>query len=97
MPDFAADQGARRRRRKPGGIGLDALSGTDPFIMKPDGVGWLYVPTGLVDGPLPDALRAGRIAGAEPALQAAVEPGAQVLEARRQSRWRRSAIRVSRT
>ena len=27
--------------------------------MKPDGMGWLYVPTGLVDGPLPDALRAG--------------------------------------
>ena len=23
------------------------------FIMKPDGKGWLFVPTGLVDGPLP--------------------------------------------
>ena len=38
---------------KPDGIGLDAHSGTDPFIMKADGVGWLYVPSGLVDGPLP--------------------------------------------
>jgi len=27
--------------------------GTDPFINKPDGLGWLYVPTGLLDGPLP--------------------------------------------
>src|SRR6202165_4162316 len=37
----------------PGGIGLDAHSGTDPFLNKSDGVGWLYVPTGLLDGPLP--------------------------------------------
>jgi formate dehydrogenase major subunit len=35
------------------GVGLDALSGTDPFIMKPDGKSWLFAPTGLVDGPLP--------------------------------------------
>ena len=38
---------------KPGGTGLDALSGTDPFLLKADGVAWLYVPTGLADGPLP--------------------------------------------
>ncbi|TDE25142.1 formate dehydrogenase [Nonomuraea mesophila] len=31
----------------------DALAGTDPFIMQSDGKGWLYVPAGLVDGPLP--------------------------------------------
>ena len=37
----------------PNGIGLDGHSGTDPFIMKPDGKGWLFAPTGLVDGPLP--------------------------------------------
>ncbi|HXF76378.1 MAG TPA: formate dehydrogenase subunit alpha, partial [Methylomirabilota bacterium] len=24
-----------------------------PFIMRPDGLGWLYVPAGLLDGPLP--------------------------------------------
>lgn len=35
------------------GIGLDAHSGRDPFIMKPDGVGWLFNPAGLLDGPLP--------------------------------------------
>ena len=28
-------------------------SGTAPFIMRPDGLGWLFVPAGLVDGPLP--------------------------------------------
>src|SRR5690606_9948098 len=40
-------------RAKPGATGMDALSGTDAFILKPDGRGWLYVPDGLVDGPLP--------------------------------------------
>jgi formate dehydrogenase major subunit len=29
------------------------LGGTDPFIMQTDGRAWLYVPTGLTDGPLP--------------------------------------------
>jgi formate dehydrogenase major subunit len=33
--------------------GDEALSGDAPFIMHPDGVGWLYVPSGLKDGPLP--------------------------------------------
>lgn len=30
-----------------------ALRGDDPFIMQADGVGWLYVPNGLRDGPMP--------------------------------------------
>src|SRR4051794_4035987 len=33
--------------------GDDALSGTAPFLMHQDGLGWLWVPTGLRDGPLP--------------------------------------------
>ena len=52
VPDFPVTK-APTAEAKPGGIGLDAHSGTDPFIMKADGVGWLYVPSGLVDGPLP--------------------------------------------
>jgi formate dehydrogenase major subunit len=52
VPDFAPTK-APLSKATPGAIGLDALSGSDPFIMKPDGVGWLYVPSGLVDGPLP--------------------------------------------
>jgi formate dehydrogenase major subunit len=51
-PDFSLTKSPNASAR-PGAIGLDALSGTDPFIMKPDGKGWLYVPTGLVDGPMP--------------------------------------------
>ncbi len=33
--------------------GKETISGTDPFVMQADGKGWLYVPTGLHDGPLP--------------------------------------------
>jgi formate dehydrogenase major subunit len=45
-PDFEPDWGADPR-------GLDAHSGRAPFIMMADGLGWLYVPAGLQDGPLP--------------------------------------------
>lgn len=43
-PDF---QGA------PDKGGDEALPGDAPFIMHPDGMGWLWVATGLKDGPLP--------------------------------------------
>jgi formate dehydrogenase major subunit len=31
---------------------MDAIAGTDPFIMKPDGVAWLFAPA-MKDGPFP--------------------------------------------
>ncbi|MFJ9557956.1 formate dehydrogenase [Nocardiopsis sp. NPDC101807] len=43
-PDYRPPEGAR---------GVEALSGTDAFIMQADGRAWLYAPTGLHDGPLP--------------------------------------------
>jgi formate dehydrogenase major subunit len=52
VPDFAATK-PPTAKADPNGVGLDAQPGTAPFIMKPDGLGWLYVPSGLVDGPLP--------------------------------------------
>ncbi len=52
VPDFAPTK-APGAKGDPNATGLDALSGSNPFIMKPDGVGWLYVPSGLLDGPLP--------------------------------------------
>jgi formate dehydrogenase major subunit len=33
--------------------GLDALAGDSPFLLKPDGKGWLFFPFGMKDGPLP--------------------------------------------
>ncbi len=36
-----------------GAVAEHALRGDEPFIMQPDGKGWLFVPSGLLDGPLP--------------------------------------------
>jgi formate dehydrogenase major subunit len=33
--------------------GPEAIRGDHPFVMQADGLGWIYVPQGLVDGPLP--------------------------------------------
>jgi formate dehydrogenase major subunit len=43
-PDYDPPEGAEAEK---------ALSGSKPFIMQADGNGWLYVPNGLADGPLP--------------------------------------------
>jgi formate dehydrogenase major subunit len=32
---------------------MEAIAGTNAFILHPDGLGWMFAPTGLVDGPLP--------------------------------------------
>lgn len=40
-------------RAAPDSQGLDTISGDDPFILQPDGKGWLFAPTGLQEGPLP--------------------------------------------
>jgi formate dehydrogenase major subunit len=52
QPDFPLTK-PPQEKGKVGATGMDALPGTAPFIMKSDGLGWLYVPNGLVDGPLP--------------------------------------------
>jgi formate dehydrogenase major subunit len=43
-PSYEPPEGARAQA---------AISGTNPFIMQADGLGWLYAATGLVDGPMP--------------------------------------------
>jgi formate dehydrogenase major subunit len=43
-PDYRPPEGASAE---------DALRGDEPFVMQTDGRGWLFAPTGLVDGPLP--------------------------------------------
>ncbi len=52
IPDFAGTK-SPHHRPPPGATAAEALSGTDPFIMQADGKAWLYVPSGLTDGPLP--------------------------------------------
>jgi formate dehydrogenase major subunit len=51
-PDFVPDK-APDYEPPEGAKAMDAIRGTDPFIIHPDGLGWLWAPSGLVDGPLP--------------------------------------------
>jgi formate dehydrogenase major subunit len=52
VPDFPLTRPPGYRPPQ-GATGMDAISGTDPFMMKPDGKGWLFAPKGIQDGPLP--------------------------------------------
>ena len=53
VPDFTATKAARLRSAARRREGDAALAGDKPFILHPDGFGWLWVPSGLKDGPLP--------------------------------------------
>jgi formate dehydrogenase major subunit len=52
VPDFPVD-------KRPDYVGpddakgMDAISGSEPFMMMADGRAWLFAPSGLLDGPLP--------------------------------------------
>jgi formate dehydrogenase major subunit len=50
-PDFEPEK-PPDYRPPAGATGMAAIAGNQPFIMKPDGVGWLYAPA-VKDGPLP--------------------------------------------
>jgi formate dehydrogenase major subunit len=52
VPDFVVDR-PPDYRVPPGAEGLATIGGDLPFLMQPDGRGWLFAPTGLADGPLP--------------------------------------------
>ena len=52
VPDFERTK-SPGYRPPAGALAEDALAGDDPFIMQADGKGWLFAPSGLVDGPLP--------------------------------------------
>jgi formate dehydrogenase major subunit len=51
-PDFVKDR-PPSYRPDDDASGLDTISGIDPFIIQADGKGWLFAPTGLLDGPMP--------------------------------------------
>lgn len=52
QPDFTETKTPDYRPPK-GAQGDEAIAGDKPFIMHPDGVGWIWVSSGLKDGPLP--------------------------------------------
>ena len=51
-PDFEPDKPPGYKPERDA-TGMKAIAGDSPFIMKPDGKGWLYAPAGTSDGPLP--------------------------------------------
>ncbi len=55
VPDFPVDKRPDYRAPESGppAQGMDAIGGDEPFIMMGDGRGWLYTPSGLLDGPMP--------------------------------------------
>jgi formate dehydrogenase major subunit len=52
VPDFIAGRPPEYRAPK-GAEGLATIDGNDPFLMQADGKGWLFAPSGMMDGPLP--------------------------------------------
>jgi formate dehydrogenase major subunit len=51
-PDFILDRPPSYRPSEDA-QGIDTLAGDAPFVMQGDGRGWLFAPSGLMDGPLP--------------------------------------------
>ena len=68
-----ARQAARLRARRRTPRGSTALPGSEPFIVQPDGLGWLFAPTGLVDGPMPTHYEPHESPFDEPALRPAAQ------------------------
>src|SRR5581483_7981814 len=51
-PDFIVER-APTYRPSQEARGKETISGIDPFVMQPDGKGWIFAAAGLKDGPLP--------------------------------------------
>ena len=62
------------------GTGIKALGGAKPFILHPDGVGWIYVASGLKDGPLPAHYEPLESLFHNPLYRQQTNPGAQKKE-----------------
>ncbi len=52
VPDFIVDR-PPSYRPAPDAKGTATIGGEDPFIMQSDGKGWIFAPSGLLDGPFP--------------------------------------------
>ena len=52
-PDFDPEKPPDDKGDMKNGTGTEALPGDKPFLLHPDGVAWLFVASGLKDGPLP--------------------------------------------
>lgn len=60
--------------------GMDAISGDNPFVLLPDGVAHIFVPSGLKDGPLPSHYEPVEAPVANPLYRQQRSPVAKVWE-----------------
>ena len=86
VPDFSASKSPSYRPPE-GARGAEALSGIDPFVMQADGKGWLFVPAGLTDGPLPTHYEPQESPFNNPLYGQQRNPVRQVLQKRKDNRY----------
>jgi formate dehydrogenase major subunit len=86
IPDFSASK-SPWHRPPTGAKAAEALSGIDPFVMQADGKGWLFVPVGLTDGPLPTHYEPQESPFTNPLYSQQRNPVRQVLPPRKHNRY----------
>ena len=75
--DFKKDLAPETPSDLDGGRGVGALGGARPFTLHSDGMGWLYVPSGLKDGPLPTHYEPLESIARNPLYEQQVNPAAE--------------------
>src|SRR4051794_6530647 len=78
-PDFEPDKPPDYKPTRED-TGMAAIAGDNPFILHPDGLGWIYAQTGLVDGPLPTYYEAHESPFDNPLYAQRANPTRQVFE-----------------
>ena len=96
VPDFKANKPPDYRPRGDRN-GLDGQRGDAPFILHEDGLGWMYVPKGLQDGPFPTHYEPLESPVRNPLYSRDTNPVVQLVHAKRKPfrAARRSAVSVS--
>jgi len=79
-PDYKKDLAPTTPDALDSGVGVVGLGGARPFTLHSDGVGWLYVPSGLKDGPLPTHYEPLESVVENPLYDQQVNPAAQKKE-----------------
>jgi formate dehydrogenase major subunit len=79
VPDFEKTKPPSYRPPE-GATGVEAISGDDAFIMQGDGKGWLYAPSGLIDGPMPTHYEPAESTVRNPLYQQQANPTRKVYE-----------------
>src|SRR5437868_1420944 len=79
-PDYKKDLAPTTPDDLDSGVGVVGLGGARPFTLHSDGVGWLYVPSGLKDGPLPTHYEPLESVVENPLYDQQVNPAAQKKE-----------------